>query len=619
MIGKRTKLTWQKAQRMLFLRDHSLSLKLLVFSALLVIVPLSLVGMISYQKSYTVLREEANQSSWQIIEQVKSHIEYYIRGFEIDSIQMLNHPEMRKLLLMHTQEEAEQSGIRRQILQLFKDTAYSRSDISRILLILDNVMILDTAESRSVVPADELRKEYWYENVPMNGDIRLVSRMQQWTDRSEPVISIVKRVINPLSLEPSGMLIMDINFKRIQEIADKVVVGDTGFLSIVDEEGHYIYHPDMLQLGQAANLPNLSWMLSQDHGFFQTKQEPFYTFSRSSYLKWHVLTAIPDKELSRGVDYIRRTILWTVILTLLTAYLLAVGFASSIVRPVKKLQVFMKRVKEGDFTARAEIESKDEVGHLTNDFNRMVEKLEILMDEIYLSKLRESDLSLRQKETELKVLQSQINPHFLYNSLETVRGMALEQSMDNIATLVASLARLLRYNLNNASPIVTLKDEIAICEMYLKIQKFRFEEKLNYSFEVPDWALQEHIAKFSLQPIVENCVIHGVEPGLEHVTIHIHVSWVSSGSYAVCVEDTGVGLTPHRLASIQKDLQQKDVLSGGSHIGIVNVHRRIHYLFGDSFGLEIESKHGSGTIVYIRLPLRNESDFNIEKRREQSV
>jgi two-component system sensor histidine kinase YesM len=619
VIGNRTKLTWQKAQRMLFLRDHSLSLKLLVFSALLVIIPLSLVGIISYQKSYTVLREEANQSSSQIIEQVKSHVEYYIRGFEIDSIRMLNHPEMRKLLLMHTPEEAEQSGIRQPILQLFKDTAYSRSDISRILLILDNMIILDTAESRSVVPASELSKEYWYQNVPMNGDIRLISRKQQWTDRSEPVISIVKRVINPLSLEPSGMLIMDVNFKRIQEIAEKVVIGNTGFLSIVDGEGHYIYHPNMLELGQAANLPNMNWMLSQDHGFFQTKKEPFYTFSRSTYLKWHILIAIPDNELSHGVDYIRRTILWTVIVTLLTAYLLAIGFASSIVRPVKKLQFFMKRVKEGDFTARAAIESMDEVGHLTNDFNRMVEKLQILMDEIYLSKLRESDLSLRQKETELKVLQSQINPHFLYNSLETVRGMALEQNMDNIATLVASLARLLRYNLNNASPIVTLQDEIAICEMYLKIQKFRFEEKFNYRFEVPDWAWQERIAKFSLQPIVENCVIHGIEPGLEHVTIHIRVYRVSGDCYAVCVQDNGIGLTPGRLAAIQKDLREKDVLSGGSHIGIVNVHRRIHYLFGDQFGLQMESNRGAGTSVSVMLPLQNKSDSNAVERWEKSV
>lgn len=109
-------------------------------------------------------------------------------------------------------------------------------------------------------------------------------------------------------------------------------------------------------------------------------------------------------------------------MTLVIAYLIGIGFATSIVRPVRALQYFMKRVKEGDFQARADIESKDEIGQLTNDFNKMVEKLQILLDEIYYSQLREKDLQLRQKETELKVLQSQVNPHFLMNALETVRG-----------------------------------------------------------------------------------------------------------------------------------------------------------------------------------------------------
>ncbi|QYR20950.1 sensor histidine kinase [Paenibacillus sp. sptzw28] len=610
---------WQIIQRLLFLRDRPLSLKLLVFLGILVIVPLSIVGIISYSKSSAVLREEASQSSWQIIEQVKSHIEYYIRDFEIDSIRMLNQPNMKKLLVMRNTEEVQQSGIRQPIMQLFKDTAYSRSDLSRITLILDGIMIFDTAGSESAFPAGELEKENWYRDVPMNGDIMLLSRMLVLQHRSEPVISIMKRVIDPQTLEPAGMLIMDVNLKRIQEIADKVTVGRSGYMAILDAEGRYVFHPDIAMLGQPAEFRNADWMLKQDNGYFQTGEEPFYTFSRSAYLNWHLVTIMPSGELNDGVDYIGRTILLTVLATLAAAYLLAIGFAASIVGPIRKLQFFMKRVKDGDFSMRAAVDSKDEIGYLTNDFNQMVEKLQILMEEIYWSKLRESDLSLRQKETELKVLQSQVNPHFLYNSLETVRGMALEREMGDIATLVSSLARLLRYNLNNTSPIVTLREELTICEMYLKIQKFRFEEKLDYRIDVPEWALDKGIVKFSLQPIVENSVIHGMELGTNRVLIRICAAKDGNGGYEVCIEDTGTGMSPARLALIQRDLREKDVIDGGAHIGIINVHRRIMHIYGERYGLKVESRQGAGTSVTVQLPLPEAEAVRRKKGGERVV
>lgn len=573
------------------------------------IVPLTVVGIISYNKSSAVLRQEASQSSWQIIEQVKSHIEYYIRDFEIDSIKMLNQPDMKRLLLMSNTEEVQQSGIRKPIMQLFKDTAYSRSDLSRITLILDGIMIFDTAGVESAFSDHELENEEWYRSVPMNGDIRLVSRLLNWGERTEPVISIVKQVINPQTLEPAGMLIMDVNLKRIQEIADKVTVGRSGYLSILDEQGRYVYHPDIRMLGRTAVIHKLDWLLQKESGYFQTGDEPFYTFSRSAYLHWHMVTIMPSEELNQGVEYIGHTIWVTVCVALIAAYLFAIGFAASIVGPIRKLQFFMKRVKEGDFAARVTVESKDEIGYLANDFNQMVKTLQVLMDEIYSSKLREADLSLRQKETELKVLQSQVNPHFLYNSLETVRGMALVHGMGDIATLASSLAKLLRYNLNNNAPIVSLREEVAICELYLKIQKFRFENKLEYQMDIPSWAMELGIVKFSLQPIVENCVIHGMEPRAESVIIRISASQREDGSYEVTIEDSGAGMSPERLAFVQKDLRDKEVIDDGAHIGIMNVHWRIRHLYGEQYGLQVDSRQGVGTTVKVLLPLLKEKDM----------
>lgn len=606
-MTSRGRKAWIWFYRNLFLRDRPLTVKLLVYSAMLVVIPLLVVGLISYQKSSQVLREEANLSNEQIIEQVKLHIEYYIRDFEIDSIRMQNHPSMQQYLRMTSEQEVKNAGIREPMMQLLNDTAYSRSDISRIMLVMENQTVLDTSMNKNVTPALQLIGEPWFTSVPSNSDIMLIIRppSQRYELEDMPVLSIVKRLVSPNTLEPVATLMMEVNFKRIQEIAERVTIGRTGYLSILDPYGRYIYSPEYADIGHLAAWDKLEWILQQESGSYQAKKgdKPFYTFSRSSYLNWRLVTTIPEQELTRGTEYIRQTIWWTVAVTLMIAYLIGIGFATSIVRPVRALQFFMKKVKEGDFMARVDIESKDEMGQLTNDFNKMVEKLQVLLDEIYYSQLREKDLQLRQKETELKVLQSQVNPHFLMNALETVRGMALEKDMTDISVLVASLARLLRYNLNHAGATISLQQEIQICDMYLRIQKYRFDDKLTYAFHIPKWAEGQYIAKFALQPLVENCVIHGIETSAQPVHIDISAHQLNEHQFAVEIQDSGAGIPAEKLHALQLDLLQKDMITAVSQIGIVNVHRRISYLFGEAYGLELESAAGAGTLVRINLPI----------------
>ncbi|MCR8633827.1 sensor histidine kinase [Paenibacillus radicis (ex Xue et al. 2023)] len=604
---------WKRAadwfQRYILLRNLPLTSKMFFYSALIVVFPMLLVGLISYERSSEVLEREAGQYSWQIIEQVKTHVEYYVRDFEINTLRIINHPDMVQFLRMRTLEEVQQSGIRDEIEQVLKNATYSRSDISNITVILNDVQVVDATEFNSPTPAEELEKEYWYPNIPLDGSPRLISRVIQWPDRQEQVISIVRRLISPHTLDPIGVMIMDVNFKRIQEITEKVSIGRTGFLYILDAQNHYVYHPDMQQVGKRASDINIGYMLQNDSGSMITMEEPsnFLTYSLSPYLGWRLVTSIPYKELTNGANYIGHTIFWTLLVTLIVAYLLGIGFATSLLQPIRKLHHFMKKVEVGDFSGKLEVRSKDELGLLTHGFNKMVEKLEGLLEEIYFTRLRETEASLRQKETELKVLQSQMNPHFLYNSLETLRGMALDQDMDDIAEMSASLAKLLRYNLKNDSPTVSLREELRFCEVYLRIQKFRFEERLEYELDVPEWALDQNIVKFSLQPIVENSMIHGIEPGIGLMQIRITAVRDTEGTFFVAVRDTGVGMSEEQLRHIHQDLEGKDVLAGGDHIGIVNVHRRISYLYGKEYGVTLNSIPGKGTAVRIRIPFLEES------------
>jgi two-component system sensor histidine kinase YesM len=314
------------------------------------------------------------------------------------------------------------------------------------------------------------------------------------------------------------------------------------------------------------------------------------------------VTSIPYREISKRAAQVGQTTAVTAIGALGLAYLLGLAFARTIVRPLRRLQRYMKNVEVGHFNEKIIVESEDEIGQLTRGFNRMTERLSALMEEVYFSKLQETESMLRQKEMELKVLQAQVDPHFLTNSLETIRGMALAGGNETVASMAASLGTLLRYNLRNTAPMAALREEVHFCQVYLQIQEYRFEKQCDCHYIIPDWAMELLIVKFSLQPLVENCLLHGLRPDGRPLVITI-VADCQQQDFIIKVIDDGVGITMDRLAELRLSLENADPGPEVGSIGLRNLHRRIINLFGDGYGLSLESALGAGTTVTIRLPV----------------
>ena len=588
-----------------WLSDTPLTTKLFIFSALLIIVPLLIVGLISYHQSSVELEEEARQYSWQVMEQIESHVEYYVRDLEIISLKILNHPDLAELVKAGPRVGPHYDAFRKQVEFMLKNAAYSGSEISNITVILDGAEI---AASDGHIPegaAINVTGERWYSAVPYNGGSLLFTRILQHDARNEPVMTLARRIYSPQTLEPVGILLVDVNYRRIKDIADKVSVTRKGYFYILDSEGHYVYHPDEKKLGKVLEKLDFSLFTQADEGtsLRVNKGEDFITFSHSANLGWRFVTSIPYAELSRPAGRIGETVLLTTLLTLAAAYILGVFFAASLIRPIRRMQHFMRQVEVGDFSSRVKVESGDELGQLSKGFNKMVEKLASLVEEVYFSKLRETEGALRSKDMELKVLQSQINPHFLYNSLETIRGMALEKEEEDIATMAAALGHLLRYNLRSKVPVVPLRDEIRVCQVYLQIQQFRFEGQFTYEFCIPDWAWDLSMIKFSLQPLIENCFTHGMGMASRPLSICITACQRDEQSFVIEVSDNGPGIEQDTLDRIRADLRQKDITQGGHSIGLVNVHRRISRIYEADYGLSVQSVPGQGTTVTLRLPL----------------
>jgi two-component system, sensor histidine kinase YesM len=604
---------WRKAEdfieRYILLKNQSLMMKLCIFSSFLVILPVLSVGIISYNRSSVELENELRQSSGQVIDQVESHIEYYLQDFEITSLKIINSPELSGLL-----KSGKSGDVVEAARKTLKDASYSRADISNITVLVEDDIAIDTLGIRNYYPSTKIREEYWYSSVPLNGMTMLVTRTLKLKNIEQPVISLVRRLYNPKTLLPVGMLIIDINFRRIEEISNKVTISRNGYFFILDSKGHYVYHPDYSKLGKKVEFSQLSQLQNNESStqILKNDRKDFVTYTYSPNIGWSFFTAVPYKDITGGIIQIGRTIVMTIIISLMIAYSVGFGFATSLIRPIRRLQKFMKEVEIGNLSGRVPVESNDEIGQLSAGFNNTVEKLSNLLEEVYVSKLKETEMSLKQKEIEIKMLQSQMNPHFLYNSLETIRGMALEERQENIAIISYSLAKLLRYNLKNDSSTVSLGEEIRFCKTYLQIQKFRFEDRFEYELIIPEWAMNLQVVKFSLQPLVENCFVHAFGQSFQKFRITISVIPLSEFTYLIRVEDTGAGIPNYILDDLTRKIENKTTNSDGKHIGILNVHQRIHYVFGAEYGLTIRSQMGYGTVVEMQLPMQEITRGEIE-------
>ncbi|MEH7235042.1 cache domain-containing sensor histidine kinase [Bacillus sp. JJ1562] len=598
-----------RLNRTVFLRDKSLSVKLSVFSGILIMFPMIIFTFISYTRFSEVLQEEASEYNRQINEQIQFYVEDYLRDFEIEALKIINHPDTIRLLKADTFQHLNDDTVPA-VRKILENAAYSRADIVNYTIILDQVQTIDLAATEQKQSLLELQKEYWYDLVPNKGQTRILVRripdttsiQGNVTKSDEPVITIAKRLVNPRDLQPFGMLILDVNYRRMHDIVNRVRPGHSGYLYILDDSGRYVYHPNNEKIGEMASSTERN-IDASDHYFLNKKEDLFLTWSKSDVLNWQFVTHIHYSELMQGANSIRNTLFFTSIVFIIIAYLMSLGLATSLIKPLKRLHRFIRKVEVGDFTGKVPVVSKDEIGMLTHGFNNMVEKLDVLMDEVYTSKLKEIEMNLRQKETELKMLQAQINPHFLYNSLDTIRGMALERDMDDISIMVESLAQLLRYNIKEEAATVTIKQELLIGEKYLKIQKYRFEEKLTYHFDIPNELLEKKIAKFTLQPLLENCIVHGLEPQNGHTNITIRSEILDSDVFVIKISDTGPGIDEEQLKKIRNLLNSDLTNDTVNHIGIMNVHKRIKHLFGNEFGIFINSSLTSGTTVGVKLPL----------------
>ncbi len=308
---------------------------------------------------------------------------------------------------------------------------------------------------------------------------------------------------------------------------------------------------------------------------------------------WRIITTLPVMIYQSEINSLRNSIILFAIILFIVSIMCAWGLSLGISRPIRLLSSTMVRFGEGDFSARCPEGAKDETGKLSTTFNQMADNINTLVKKVY-------DEQQMKRNAELKSLQMQINPHFLYNTLETINWMARIHGAHDIGIMAKSLGDLMRASID-MKDCVLLKDEILNLNNYLKIQKYRYEDKLEVVVDIAPDTEKLYVPKLIIQPLVENAIYHGIEPALDKGTIEVR-SILENDNLLISVIDNGVGMTLDTIKHILDIDNMVDNSSLNSSIGLYNVIKRVKTLYGDYYGIEIQSEFGGGTKVTLRLP-----------------
>lgn len=317
--------------------------------------------------------------------------------------------------------------------------------------------------------------------------------------------------------------------------------------------------------------------------------------------KWRVLSFISENELLKGTVIIKSWIIITCIICLVIALIIAVVMSGNITHNIRLLLKKIRFLERGDFTTAIEPSSYDEIGLLALEFNTMTVKLNELIKKVSKEESEKQQAEYRALEAEYNSLQAQMNPHFLYNALESVNSIAKLHKQEKIYNIITALATLLRGSIKERNRIITLKQELDYTKSYFDIQKVVHGDRIEVIFDIDQEIIDCEVPKLILQPIVENSICHGISGktggGL------IVVSAYREKNMVIKVSDDGIGMSDEFLKRLFEETEDEDdTQDKHTKVGIRSVNKRIKILYGDEYGLRVSSQTGVGTSVEIMLP-----------------
>lgn len=563
------------------MKKQSLATRLFAYLSIMLFAMVVLIGSFYFIKSSEVFHREVEDHTIHEIDTSSKYIEQYVSNLKSTSRSLSQSQAIKDFASQTTAEN--ESVIREWLETLLK----SHPDFVSIRLVTKDGRLITTGMEEEMVTSADMMAQKWYQDVLEHSNVPIIQSIKN--QNNQIVISISQEVKSNAG-ENLGVIRLDVDYHELEKYVKELSLGDNGYAFVIQKDGTLIYHPDseafesvdkQMSVQEISNSP-MDSMVSED--FFVHKSP----IENSDWILVGVSSFSRFKE-----DSVKLLGIVSVVgvLSLLICMLGIFTLIRYQLLPVKRLGQVMRRVEEGDTTIRAEQKGAQEFQALAGTFNQMLERIETLMKE-------EKEQEALTRIYELKALTSQINPHFLYNTLDTIIWMAEFQDHQKVVDITKALSNYFRLSLNAGEEIVTLRQEIDHVRQYLFIQKERYGDKLEYEIDEPDDIPDIKLPKIVLQPLVENAIYHGIKeserPGKITITVSKRDTFID-----ICIADNGVGIKENTTST--KEL-------GG--VGIKNIQERLALFFGEAFSMEIESEPNAYTKVYLHLPLKEEGHAN---------
>lgn len=423
-------------------------------------------------------------------------------------------------------------------------------------------------------------------------------------DRYYWVLSLSRTVeLTSNATTSSGVLLVDMNFSGIKHLFTKVNASDISYMYLVDTNGEIIYHPRQNLIFSNLYQENNIVAASYDDG---VHRETFLGDNRTvivktvGYTGWKIISVIPEANMHQKWN--QTSVIWITVLAISILILIFANqyLSSKIVQPLRRLEDSVKEL-ELQYPERIYVGGSEEIQHLGRTIRSMVEQMRALMDDV----VKQQE---QRRKNELDALQSQINPHFLYNTLDSIIWMVESERYEEAIDMVTALANLFRISLSQGRNIITIREEFNHAVNYSNIQKVRFKNKFEVTFMLDEEIEEYATIKLIIQPLLENAIYYGVEAMDGEGEILVQ-GYEKDGDIYIDVTDNGIGMPPEMVENLLTG-SRKSSKKRGSGIGLKNVDQRIKLYFGQSYGLEIKSEPDVGTRVRIHLPMKSEVEEN---------
>lgn len=592
---------------LLLLKELVAARNWLIAYVLLILLPASFLLYFYYQRSSVILEEEVTRSMLQTMKQTGINLTYQFERVRDTSNSIFMNPNLYQYL----NESEATAPIGQQLLVLkdlryMMDTAETNGNVFRVRLFVDKSRIY-AGELINFFSLDSLKIRPWYNNVIDAGGsiVWLGGYEEHYIDKGSNYVLSTARMIRDANKfdRLTGVLVVDMTEQTVRTIVDAVELSKQNVIYLVDSAGIAVSHADKSLIGKPV-LPEdvKKAMTASDEGIVKLasgEQAKYAVFTSIKSTGWRLVAEVPASEISRQAVTLNRfssvaTLLGISVMFLLLVFVLL----AFIIRGMnRRVQLVIRTIhREG-------LESLDERsaaadGHLNvleRSVDHLIGKVRNLMEETYKTKVLE-------REAQLRALQAQINPHFLYNTLDTINWIAIGRNAYDISQMIDALAKYFRLSLNKGRDNVSVEDELNLAKVYLEIQQSRFPQSFEFTIESDPGIHDYYIPKLTLQPIVENALLHGIRKS-KGKTGHIRITARQDGEELVLtVSDDGAGMeeeTAGRLLSEPRPESRTD--GSGSSYGLYNVNERIKLYAGEAYGLSIRSAPDQGTIVTVSL------------------